>query len=371
MRCTAALLSNAYPAQANGRAQLLPAGEFAARDGRPGPGRTWKLSNAQGQALAAQINAIATRTPISIDYEHQTLLAASNGQPAPAAGWIEQVQWLPGEGLFAQVRWTARAQALITADEYRYISPVITFAEDGTVVGLHNAALVSVPAIVGMDAVSAALAALAPLSNSATSPANAQEHPRMDLVLLATLLGLANTATAQDITAAITALAARPAVPPQLVTALGLQANADEAAALSAVQRLRAPDTTTVATITALQTTVAALSGQIATDMVIRTVDEAQAAHKLLPAQRDWAIGLGMADMAQLKAYLASAPTIAGLGGQMQGGNRDGGTPGASDPATIARKAVAYQTAQLAAGCNVSTQQAVAAVMAADAAAKA
>lgn len=387
----AALLANAYPVRANGRAQLLPAGNFAARDGRPGPGKSWRLSDAGGHALAARLNAIAGATPISIDYEHQTFLAATNGQPAPAAGWIEHTDWTPGEGLFARVKWTPRGQALIDADEYRYISPVILYADDGTVTGLHNAALVSVPAIVGMDAVTAALAA-----QFAHPRTNHTEEPPVDLTQLITLLGLTVGASVQDATARITALAAlatfvpqmaqalglpaaasqadinaritalaaRPALPAQLVSALGLQAGADEVAALSAVQRLRTSDATTVATITALQGEVAALSARISTDEVTRTVDEAVAAHKLLPAQRDWAIGLGKANMAQLSAYLASAPVIPGLSGQANGKGNEGGSENTADAAEIARQAVTYQTAQLAAGLNVSTQQAVSHVMA-------
>ena len=391
----AALLANAYPVRANGRAQLLPAGDFKSRDGRPGPGKSWRVSDAGGHALAARLNAIAGVTPISIDYEHQTLLAATNGQPAPAAGWIEHTEWTPGEGLFARVNWTPRGRALIDADEYRYISPVILYADDGTVTGLHNAALVSVPAIVGMDAVTAALAAQFAHQTQTTHT----KEPTVDLTQLITLLGLAAGASVQDATARITALAAlatfvpqmaqalglpaaasqadinaritalaaRPALPAQLVTALGLQAGADEAAALSAVQRLRTPDGTTVATITALQGQVAALSARIATDEVTRTVDQAVAAHKLLPAQRDWAIGLGKADMAQLNAYLATAPVIPGLNGQANGSGNESGSENTADAADIARKAVAHQTAQLAAGLNVSTQQAVDHVMAAKA----
>lgn len=378
----AALLANAYPARANGRAQLLPAGEFKARDGRPGPGKAWRLTDQAGRQLAAALNTVASATPISIDYEHQTLLAASNGQPAPAAGWIEATEWAPGEGLFARVNWTPRGRALIEADEYRYISPVILYADDGTVTGLHNAALVSVPAIVGMDAVTAALSALFPTTT--------HQESRMDLSALIALLGLAAGATAQDVTARITALAAllpqmaqtlglpaaatqddvnariaalaaRPAVPTQLVAALGLQAGADEAAALAALQQLRKPDGTAVATITALQAQVAALSAQINTDQVTRTVDQAITEHRLLPAQRDWAIGLGKSDMAQLNAYLKTAPVIPGLDGQTGGrGNESAGTPDANE---IANKAVAYQTAQLSAGINVSTKDAVDHVM--------
>ena len=116
-----------------GRAQVLPAGEFAARDGRPGPGKCWTLTDAAGTQLAAELSVIAAQTPIAIDYEHQTLLAATNGQPAPAAGWMLGFDWLAGEGLFAEVRWTPRALALIAADEYRYISPVILYDAQGCV----------------------------------------------------------------------------------------------------------------------------------------------------------------------------------------------------------------------------------------------
>lgn len=39
-----------YAAAAAREVQLLPAGEFAARDGRPGPGQKWRLDDAGGRA---------------------------------------------------------------------------------------------------------------------------------------------------------------------------------------------------------------------------------------------------------------------------------------------------------------------------------
>lgn len=141
-------------AAATGVAQLLPAGRFAARDGRPGAGKHWQLTDQAGAALAAELSAIAAKTPIAIDYEHQSVLAATNGQPAPTAGYMVSFDWRNGAGLFARVNWMPRARAFIAAGEYRYISPVILADEQtGVVVGLHNAALVSTPAILGMDAV--------------------------------------------------------------------------------------------------------------------------------------------------------------------------------------------------------------------------
>lgn len=156
----AALLAPAFALGSSvGIAQLLPAGEFVARDGRPGPGKCWRISDAQGKQLAAKLNATASQTPIVIDYEHQTLLSKDNGREAPAAGWIRGAQWRPGQGLFATVEWTAHAKARIAAGEYRYISPVITYDDDGNVTGLQLAALVNHPALIGMEPVLAELAA--------------------------------------------------------------------------------------------------------------------------------------------------------------------------------------------------------------------
>lgn len=355
MRFLAALLANALPVLANGQAQLLPAGRFSSRDGRPGPGKHWTLTDTAGQSLAVRLNAITAMTPLSIDYEHQTLLAATNGQPAPAAGWIQSVEWRSGEGLFAQVTWTKRALALIDADEYRYISPVILYDQAGNVTGLHNAALVSVPALVGMEAVTAALAALFP------APQPNAETRIMELAQLIALLGLAAGATAADVTTAITALMARPAagsVPAALATALGLQGQADEATALAAVTRLRTtPDAATLQQMTALQAQVATLQADAAARTVAELVDGAIAAFKLTPAQREWATSLGKADLAQLNAFIKAAPVIPGLAGQLNGRVDAGDTQ--LDSTAVALKAQAYQAERLAAGVHISTQQAV------------
>lgn len=57
-----------------------------------------------------------------IDYEHQTDHTSENGQPAPAAGWIRELD-VRGGALWGRVEWTAKAAASIAAREYRYISP--------------------------------------------------------------------------------------------------------------------------------------------------------------------------------------------------------------------------------------------------------
>lgn len=344
------------PLLANGQAQLLPAGEFAARDGRPGNGAKWAVSDAQGVQLAAAMNLVATQTPIVIDYEHQTMLAAKNGLPAPAAGWITRVEWRAGQGMFADVAWTDKAKAHIDAGEYRFISPVIEYdAASNAVHSVLNAALVNYPAVLGMEPVMASLSAWFSDSPSSTSTSE------QDMTLLAALIaafGLQATATEADAIAALNAFKARPPVPTALstalglkadatheaalsavatlktaaekpvlsaalVTALGLQAGADEAAALAAVTTLKSAktgtDEGTLTAMQALQTQVATLSGQINERNVNELVDGAITAHKLLPAQRDWAIGLGKTNLAALQGYLGTAQVIPGLGGQSGG----------------------------------------------------
>jgi phage I-like protein len=59
---------------------------------------------------------------LSIDYEHQTLNATTNGQKNPAAGWFRPE--VRADGLWASdVRWTDSAAAMLRAREYRYFSP--------------------------------------------------------------------------------------------------------------------------------------------------------------------------------------------------------------------------------------------------------
>ncbi len=364
MRLVATVLATALSLPAAlGQAQLLPHGEFAARDGRPGPGKAWKLSDEQGRALAGAINATAAKTPIVIDYDHQTLRAETNGQPAPAAGWIRQAAWRDGQGLFAQVEWTDAAKARIAAGEYRYISPVITADEEtGAVNGMHLAALVNHPALLGMEPVIAALNA------QLTFPTRKTENPGMNLLTqLAALLGLAAGADEAAALAAVTALKTKADTPPKpaalpaaLHTALGLKAGAGEAEALSAITALKGSETTTTQTITALQGQVTALQAQLNEGVITGLVDSAIAAHKLLPVQREWALSTGRKDIEALKAYIAATPAIPGLNGQSGGTGGERDAPATNlPPAELARKAVALQAKRAAEGITLTTAQAV------------
>ncbi len=90
-----------------------------------------------------------------VDYNHQQLRAAKNGQPAPAAGWITALEKLD-DGLYAKIRWTPKAAEMIANKEYRYTSPTFFLTDDGRVAQLYNLALTNKPATVNCPALVAA-----------------------------------------------------------------------------------------------------------------------------------------------------------------------------------------------------------------------
>src|SRR5690606_27549845 len=79
--------------------QVIPAGAFRARDGRPKDVPFWRMDTAAAKSVIDAFSAEQYR-PV-VDYEHQTLHAESNGKDAPAAGWIQQLEWREGDGLYA------------------------------------------------------------------------------------------------------------------------------------------------------------------------------------------------------------------------------------------------------------------------------
>jgi phage I-like protein len=139
--------------------QLLPAGRFRANDGRPFDVKDgWFINAAIAKTLIQQ--ALSKKNRLVIDYEHQTLRAAQNGQPAPAAGWFQQMEWRENnedsdnDGLFAiDVEWTPKALEMLKNKEYRYISAVFLYDKQGRVNVILHAALTNTPAIDNMDEV--------------------------------------------------------------------------------------------------------------------------------------------------------------------------------------------------------------------------
>lgn len=79
---------------------------------------------------------------LPVDYEHQT----TKGVIAPAAGKITKLVAGGKEGLIAEIAWTKRARQFLADDEYIYHSPVYWYdVKTKRVVGLHSVALTNSP----------------------------------------------------------------------------------------------------------------------------------------------------------------------------------------------------------------------------------
>lgn len=307
--------------ETTGRIQLFPLGEFSARDGRPGKvkgatAKSWRLTNEDAQALIKRWGQRATR--VVVDYEHQTHLSDTNGQPAPAAGWIVGLE-LTSDGLYAAVEWTDRARAAIRAKEYQYISPVFFWDKTtGAVLELVSVGLTNNPALDGME------------------PAQAKTeggilHMDKILAMLRKLLGLPDAADEAACTAALAAL-------PQ-ENLLALLKSKDDA--LTATQTALAaakatpPDTAqyvSMATFTAVQSEsaqlrakVAELEGAQAVAALSTEIDAALRDGRLAPSVKDWAIVMAKTNPDTLRAFLKAAPPIPALAGQQSAAN---GQPG-------------------------------------------
>jgi phage I-like protein len=310
--------------------KLLPAGEFRASDGRPLECAAWRLDAAHAQRLIDTAAASANR--YVIDYEHQTLNAASNGQPAPAAAWFKTLEWRADAGLYAtDVEWTERASEMIHAREYRYLSPVIAFDRAGNITALLHAALTNRPALdclgeVQLAAASRLVTAATALSAVAIPAAPSIKESGMDELLeqLRWLLNLPAGATAGDISTQSQKLidslsggqgvAAASANLPELLTR-----QREQIATLSA-QQVDPAKFVPVALMTDLRSQLDAANLQLAGKEVSDLVTVALSDGRLLPVQESWARELGKSNVAALKTYLATAQPIAALRTTQTGG---------------------------------------------------
>lgn len=205
------------------RVKLLPMGVIQMRDGR-GPYLMRDLAHAQEIVAATQ--AFLGSADFNFDYDHQTVFAVKDGVGGrgKASGWTAAANLTAEQdGIYANdVEWTPAAARALADREYRYISPFFRVTATGEVVRLRNAALVNVGGI-DLPAIAAALC----------------EEDDMDLTAIAAALGLAATATAEEIAAAAADLKAKVASGVGTVAvAAGLQADAGVAEIAAAVTSL-------------------------------------------------------------------------------------------------------------------------------------
>lgn len=222
------------------------------------------------------------------DYEHQTL----EGVQAPAAGWVKELSWDPAKGILAKVEWTDRGAAYVAAREYRYFSPVFYVRKsDSKLVGLHSVALTNDPRHNHLDPI---LSKLQPMEGG------------MDfLKKLAAKLGLPETATEEEVMAAVAKLqAAQAEVPEAVASALGLDAR-DTSAVVASIHALRQGAKGAVS-----REEFKALKDQLLERDVADVVAKAMAEGKITPDQKDWASDYARADISGFKMFVAKAPVV-------------------------------------------------------------
>ena len=247
---------------------IFPAGQFEGVDGR-----SWVNDNPD-QVVAS----FTVKRPI--DIEHSTHIKGPQGEPAPAVGWVLQLQNRSGE-IWGMVEWNSEGQEMLEKKEDSFYSPAFKYTASGQVVSLASIGLTNEP-------------------NMSDLPALNREETQMPL-------------------------------PVELTQALGLGADADTASALTAINTLKAdhqlamnranagPDLTkfvpkeTYELAMNRATTAEAKVKETEEAKLAALVDEAITAGKIAPANKDMFLGMCRAEggVEQFKAFVQTAPVIA------------------------------------------------------------
>jgi len=298
------ICSSEVAASAPTRILIIPDGQVLSSSGN-------FVLDAQGAVAIMQDRTVKAVDAV-IDYEHQTLGGTYSAPAglAPAAGWLKALEYVPGEGLWANVEWTEKARAALAAREYRYLSPVVIVrTSDRRAVELHSVALTNTPAIRGMkplvnkDGTNATETPEGP-ADSASSKETAMRDQ------LIGMLALKSDASDDEVLAAVKALVERAGEAENQV------AEASKAAGLSPeklaagllVLKQQAADTQ------ALADRLAKAETTLAEQHCERLINAAKDAGKLVEAQEPWAKALIAKDPAGFEAYVASAPVVRQLG---------------------------------------------------------
>lgn len=321
--------------------RILPAGEFRSGDGRPVECKAWVCTPETGQRLAAALK--SRKSELVVDYEHQTLNAAANGKPAPAAGWGKDYRW-QDDGLYALLKWTPAAQGMVDGEEYRYLSPVFTYDKTTGAVGeVINVALTNQPALDGLTDTMAKAALSLMIGESTMNMKELLERLRY-------MLNLPTLSTPEDLIAElqklIAAIGQAKGTAATTIDVMALLADSQAVAALNSqvaalTLQVTTPDPSkfvSVAVLSATQGELATVKAELAAlqaDASGKQLDNMIAAAlsdgRLLPAQEAWARDLGKVGLAHLTNYLGTVQPIAALATTQTGGK----PPVSTTPSTL------------------------------------
>lgn len=163
--------------------ELIPAGPTVlGRDGR-----TW-LFDDLAQRLV--LDAFTSRgIDLAVDWEHASEILAPSGQPAPASGWVDQLEIRDG-ALWGHIAWTPTAAAQVATREYRFLSPVFDY----------DLTFMRISRMVSIGLTNKPNLFLTALNHEA------QEHQVPLPIALCSALGIAESATENEAIAAATQL---------------------------------------------------------------------------------------------------------------------------------------------------------------------
>lgn len=295
----------------DGWCQLLPAGHFSARDGRPFDvtgGQGWFIDGEIAGRLVEGVRAL--NQDVLIDYEHNQLRKDKGLPPEQlvAAGWFnaDEMQWREGEGLFIHPRWTAAAQQRIDDGEFGYLSAVFPYDTDtGAVLQIRLAALTNDPGATGMKKLTALAADLPDILQQENKPMN--ETLRKLLARLGVTVPENADITDEQASAALSALDA-------------LETDAGKVASLSAElekAQKAAVDLTKyvpVESYNALRDELAQATAQSATASLSAVLDKAEQEGRIFKSERTYLEQLGgQIGVAALSAQLEKKQPIAAL----------------------------------------------------------
>lgn len=216
---------------------LIPAGaRIMTHDGR-GP---YRVEDPQA-VVAASMEAARIDGDMVIDENHSTDIRAPKGEPAPARGWIKELQARDDGSIWGRVEWNGEGRALVAGRAYRGISPVFLHTAAGVVKTVLRAALTNVPNLRGLPAIN-------------------METPMSFIDEVRAALGLAATATEAEMLAAIKPAPALQSAIAEIGTALGVE-GAEPKAVLAAAKLLKSGVTDVVALQAELTSVKAKLDG--------------------------------------------------------------------------------------------------------------
>lgn len=327
---------------------LLPAGPLVQTNDARGPYRIEDVAALIAASLAAGVK-------LPIDENHAIDLAAPRGEPAPARGYITQLQQR-ADGVWGRADWTAAGRALMADRAYCGISPAIAHDSRGRVLAILRASLVNRPNLRGLTAL--------------------HQEDNMSLTTrLAALLGAPADIDDDALVERVTALHQQPAPPPEAVAlqsqlaqigvALGVAQDAPASDVLTAARRAAGGDT---AAITALQSELATVTTAFnsmtethAREKAVAWVDgEIRRGRVGIKPRRDYYIGLHMRDAAEAVSVVEALPVMA-PGVQMTAPPVQVALH-SEDPSTYVAAARAYQKKLADGGVEIDFPSAVTAV---------